>query len=205
MGGFEFLYLFSHSTVILRNKISDYARKYITIVGTFSTKTRLFLSFRIHLLFWPISIMAPIRRMGCCVLLPQWVKKFPNYYIYEFNFLENCTFFVNSIPVNFKRIQKQVLPGGWVFKMLFWRKKNSWENHFIRKITTVELTDKMWLFFLFSVLLVVNADPLIQNDQPDLNIKNINDIGPNKVIKINLFFFRKNVLTILVSRKILIL
>ena len=59
----------------------------------------------------------------------------------------------------------------------------------------------MWLFFLFSVLLVVNADPLIQNDQPDLNIKNINDIGPNKVIKINLFFFRKNVLTILVSRK----
>ena len=49
----------------------------------------------------------------------------------------------------------------------------------------------MWLFFLFSVLLVVNADPLIQNDQPDLNIKNINDIGPNKVIKINLFFLEK--------------
>ena len=101
-------------------------------------------------------------------------------------FFRKLHFFVNSIPVNFKRIQKQVLPGGWVFKMLFWRKKNSWENHFIRKITTVELTDKMWLFFLFSVLLVVNADPLIQNDQPDLNIKNINDIGPNKVI--NLFF-----------------
>merc|ERR1711890_95376 len=41
----------------------------------------------------------------------------------------------------------------------------------------------MWIFFLFSVLVVlVSADPIIQNDQPDLNIQNINDIAPpNKV------------------------
>ena len=40
----------------------------------------------------------------------------------------------------------------------------------------------MWIFFLFSVLVVASADPIIQNDQPDLNIQNINDIAPPKKV-----------------------